>query len=330
MFETPTARTVTAISSILCILTSTVSLATFLTFPWFRSHPRQLYLHFTLADLLSALLALPVLVMGDNQDSATYVLAVLAYAATLSTYAWQLCLAHAVYLQLAAMNMALTGDPNSAEQLMARREAIKRWKRRYIIGGWVLPCACALLTFVGVSFSSLPFARMTSHSDIPKKWFFHIPDIVIYILTCVAAVANVRMGKQAMQSLGVGTSEASIHENSVSFARTYLGMFVLFGVLRFPSVLMSAVQLFADGSSLIDSDNSTFAGFAAFNAQFSGVPLFFWFAYKFDFVGLWKRWCVETNRGASDYLLGEREESGGGRGSGIGSGKVTETLAGVF
>lgn len=324
MFETPMARTVTAISSVICILTSIISIATFLTFPWFQSHPRQLYLYFTIADLLASLLALPVLIMGDNHSAAIYMLAVLAYAATLCTYIWQLCMSHAIYLQLQAMNMKLTSTPDSVDQLLSQRDFIKSWKKRYIVLGWLLPSVLALLTLIGVSFSSIPFTSMTSHSDIPKIWFFNLPDILIYVLCCGAAVANMRLGKKAMESLGVGTSEASIHENSVTFSKTYLGMAVLFGVLRFPSVLMSTIQLFMTTDSSIDaSDDSFFAGFAAFNAQFTGIPLFFWFAYKFDFVGLWKRaWEERSGRsdGGEAYLLGGEKDGG----------KVTETLAGVF
>jgi len=126
-------------------------------------------------------------------------------------------------------------------------------------------------------------------------------------------------------------------------------MFVLFGVMRLPSVVLSLVEIFMSKADLDSFDRSTFAGFSAFLAQFSGVPLFFWFATKFNYVGLWREYFrggVNDEIAGGDLgaynMLREDGEDGGEYEGGINRGseasvksnrstkRVVETLAGVF
>lgn len=78
----------------------------------------------------------------------------------------------------------------------------------------------------------------------------------------------------------------SVHRDSIKQFKTYVGMFLLFGISRAPAVAISTVYLADGGLARVDHSLRLLQ---ALLVPVQGFAMALWFGYKFRFWALWKR-----------------------------------------
>lgn len=271
------------------------TLFTFYWFKWLYDPPRDLFLCFIWVDLLACVLTAIALVYDSEKCTTNILLVVLFHYCFLAEYLWQAAMCHAVYTRLSAMSMILTDAAGAADVLIARRANEKALHSWYYILAWGLPVV--FTTFVFVYY---PICHMT---DVNRPFFtYAVVDVASFAFNICMWIHNIRKARRCMTLLDLrdnciahsmnssGNMETgptgTVHRDSINEFKTYVGMFLLFGLSRVATIAIS-IEYIA-GHIKISSFDRWLRVAQAFLLPTQGFVMFIWFCYKFRFVDLWK------------------------------------------
>ena len=336
MFDSPQIRAAASVALILSSLGSLTSFITFMKFSWLKTYPRSLYFWFVCVDLLAAFSSMLVLATHDIEGScfSHWMSIVVYHFLWVAEYLWIACICHAVHYQLTGMDMQLSAAQD-AESLMGHRAKRATYQRVYHAICWVVP---AILTVV-VLIASEGGCNMDSHA-IDYMPSYQVPDLLTFFFCIVMAIVNVVKARKCMRLLDVHTgggggggmggggsgsggdgdgdgdggedgsspAQGSIHEDSIKFHQVFVGMFVTFGLTRFPSVTRSVIHLLGNPNSIPGESDAEHALdiMAGFTVPIQGFFLFCWFAYKFNYRRIWCSWwrpAAAAASGADDRVV---------------------------
>ena len=146
--------------------------------------------------------------------------------------------------------------------------------RLYPYLAWGLPLLLTLAVWVGADYCTLPPERLSLT--------YQIPDIMTFSFSCVMLFSGWKKARSCLVLLdltGNSRVQGTVHSDSISHWKVYLGMFLTFGVIRAPSVLVAIVHICSPNSLSAEHEFSVTA--AAIVAPIQGFFMFIWFAIKF-------------------------------------------------
>ena len=255
MFETPEIRAAASVALAFSFIGSVFSFATFVKFSWLRVYPRSLYFYFTAVDLGACLASITVLATHEQAGCYSKAASIIVYHFFwLTEYLLICCMCHSVYYQLSGMDMQLTAT-NDVDSLLGHRAKRATYQRVYhvICGG--IPVVYTTIVLIAYQGG----CGMDGHK-IDYMLTYQIPDLITFFACVVMAIVNVRKAKKVLRLLDLHShaeAQGSIHKDSITFHKVFVGMFVTFGLLRFPSVLRSLIHILgfgAEGGSIFTED----------------------------------------------------------------------------
>ena len=113
--------------------------------------------------------------------------------------------------------------------------------------------------------------------------------------------------------------KGTIRENAITAFRVYLGMFLVFGIIRFPRQIVNCIELFGDAGFDVDAAiDPRFRLIEAWFVPIQGFVMSIWFSKKFHYRTLWMKEIARLRR-QSRRSASDRD-----------SAPVVETISGMF